>query len=356
VLIRAHAACVIPGMLSSRSIVLALLWLGAIACSSETDTVARAIVARGTGAGDWAAGDYPSDLRGATYLQLRGIAGQNDMLREYKVHVPPSYLANTPMPLVFCIHGLGQQPETLCLTGTAMDQLANQAGFILVLPRGFSTSWNGGACCGPARDARLDDVAFFRAMLAEVGKHLNVDLDRVYATGLSNGAYMSYRLACEAADLFAGVLPAAGALGLNEFVDDAVNGTGLFSASSNFDRCAPSHPISILATHGTSDFVVPIALQAKSLAKTAAALGCNVTTKPASVPKSAGDTTCTTYEGCPGDIEVTGCAVAQGGHCWFGSPDCGIGLGASGAQAAGNNSNTLDTSAALLEFIRGHHK
>ena len=343
-------------MLSSRNTLLALLWISAIACTNEMDTVATAAVARGTGAGDWVAGNYPSDLRGSTYLELEGIAGQNGMPREYKVHVPPSYVPNTPMPLVFCIHGLGQQPETLCLTGTAMDQLADRAGFILVLPRGFSTSWNGGACCGPARDANLDDVAFFRAMLADIGKHLNVDLDRVFATGLSNGAYMSYRLACEAAELFGGVVAGAGALGVNERVDDALMGTGLFSASSNFERCAPSRPVSILATHGTSDFVVPIALQAKSLANTAAAFGCSATTKPATAPKSGGDTTCTTYEGCPGDIEVTGCAVAQGGHCWFGSPDCGIGLGVSGAQAAGNNSNTLDNSAALLEFIRAHHK
>ncbi len=82
------------------------------------------------------------------------------------------------------------------------------------MPNGYQASWNGGTCCGQAASAGLDDVALVRAIFAaEVVKHVNVDLGRVYATGLSNGGYLSYRLGCEASDLFTAVASGSGAVG-----------------------------------------------------------------------------------------------------------------------------------------------
>jgi polyhydroxybutyrate depolymerase len=303
-----------------------------------------AVMVRATGPGDWRAGDYPPDLHAPTYLELSGIAGQHDHVRQYKVHVPASYDATKPTPLVFCIHGLSQDPLMFCLTGAALDKQSDLAGYILVMPNGYQNSWNAGTCCGAASTEQLDDVALFRAIFAEVGKHLNIDLDRVYATGLSNGGYMSYRLACEAADIFRGVAPGAGAIGIN----DIGGGT---NAASNFTTCKPSKPVSILDIHGTADPLIPYALQAKSLELIAKQNGCSNTTKPAVAPKSAGDTTCVTYQGCPTNIEVTGCTIESGGHCWFGSPDCGTGGGAIGLAFVGANSDTMDNNAAVTDFF-----
>ena len=308
---------------------------------------------RASGPGDWVAGDYPSDLF-VPYLEIKGVPGQRDLVRQYKVHVPASYQREKPMPLVFCIHGLGQDPNLFCLSGAKLDKAADQAGFILVMPLGYESSWNGGTCCGRARDEKLDDVALIRAILADVAKHLNVDLERVYTTGLSNGGYLSYRLACEAPDLFAGVVVGSGAVGINAFPDKADENPELLSVTSNFTDCAPSRPLSILHLHGTADGYIPHTLQAKSLMLMAEKYGCSQTSMPAVSPNSAGDSSCVTYAGCSAGVELTGCTVEGGGHCWFGSDDCGTGAGFLGMAFVGENSDTLDNNHELLEFLQRH--
>jgi polyhydroxybutyrate depolymerase len=226
-----------------------------------------------------------------------------------------------------------------------MNKKSDEANFVLVMPNGYQNSWNAGTCCGGASAEELDDVALFRAIFKEVGEHVNVDLDRVYATGLSNGGYMSYRLACEAADIFTAVSPGAGAVGTNDI------GGGTNSAS-NFTSCQPSRPVSVLDIHGTSDPLIPYALQAKSLDVMAMKNGCGKTTAPATQPSSAGDTTCVTYAGCPAGIELTGCSIKDGGHCWFGSPDCGTGGGDIGLAIVGANSDTMNNNNAAWDFFK----
>ncbi len=200
----------------------------------------------GTGAGDWGPGDYPPNLAAEEYLEISGVQGQQGNVRQYKVHVPQSYDPAAPMPLVFCIHGLGQTPVLFCINSAKMPEKSDAAGFILVMPNGFQNSWNGGTCCGGASTAQLDDVALIRAIFEEVATHLNVDLDRVYATGHSNGGYLSYRLTCEAADLFTAVAPSAGAIGINTI-------GGGTNPASDFTVCEPSRPISVLDVHGTQE-------------------------------------------------------------------------------------------------------
>jgi polyhydroxybutyrate depolymerase len=298
----------------------------------------------GTGPGDWVAGDYPPDIQAQNYLEISGVKGQGSYVRQYKVHVPPSYDPKVPTPLVFCIHGLGQDAVMFCVTGTELNKTSDDKGFILVMPNGYQNSWNGGTCCGGASSEMLDDVALFRAMFEELKKHLNVDLRRVYATGLSNGAYMSYRLGCDAADIFAAVAPGAGAIGKN----DIGGGT---NTASDFTTCEPSRPVSVLDLHGMSDGLIPYALQAPSLMHMAAKNGCGSTTAPAVAPTSMGDTACVSYVGCPSGVEVTGCSITGGGHCWFGSPDCGTGGGAIGAAIVGANSTTLKNNDAIWDFF-----
>jgi polyhydroxybutyrate depolymerase len=301
-------------------------------------------IGHGTGPGDWTAGDYPPDLMSDDWLEISGVPGQGENVRQYKVHVPPGYDPNVPTPLVFCIHGLGQDALMFCVTGSEMNKKSDDAGFIMVMPNGFENSWNAGTCCGSASDQQLDDVALFRAIFAEVGKHVNVDLDRVFATGLSNGGYMSYRLACDAADIITAIAPGAGATGIN----DIGGGT---NAASDFTSCKPSRPVSVLDIHGTDDPLVPYELQAKSLELWADNDGCSKTTQPAAAPKSAGDTTCVAYQGCASGIELVGCTIQAGGHCWFGSPDCGTAGGDIGLAIVGNNSDTMVNTDAAWSFF-----
>jgi polyhydroxybutyrate depolymerase len=267
--------------------------------------------------------------------------------RQYAVHVPTGYNQNTPVPALFCLHGLEQTAVMFCLdTGVAWPTKGDQEGFVVIMPNGYMNSWNGGTCCGAAASSGLDDVSLMRAIFAEVGTHVNIDLGRVYATGLSNGAYMSYRLACEASDLFVAVAPSAGAIGT------AAIGGGT-QTTSDLATCSPTNKVSVLDIHGTSDPLISYSLQAPSLAIVQASNGCSTTTMPATVPPSGGDTTCVSFAGCPTcpNVEVTGCSIMGGGHCWFGSSDCGTGGGAIGTAVVGNNSNFMENTEQIWNFF-----
>ena len=232
-------------------------------------------------------------------------------------------------------------------------------GFILVMPNGYGASWNAGTCCGDASAEQLDDVALMRAIFEQVSEHVNVDRGRVYATGFSNGGFMSYRLACDAADIFTAVAPSAGGIGTNELsassdfiaVGSAIGAT---NASSDFTACAPSQPISVLDLHGTDDPLVPYSFQQASLGVIAQQGGCASTTEPAKDPLSSGDTTCVSHTDCPTGIEVTGCTVQGGGHNWFGSPDCGTAAGDLGCAIVGYNSTVLVNTDAVWSFFKRH--
>jgi polyhydroxybutyrate depolymerase len=298
--------------------------------------------------GDWTPGDYPSgDAAAANYLTISNVQGQQGLVRQYKVHVPPGYSSSTAMPALFCIHGLGQTAPMFCTDdGVAWPAKGDKEGFIVVMPNGYQNSWNGGTCCGQAASMGLDDVALMRAIFTEVGKHVNIDLRRVYSTGLSTGGFLSYRLACQASDLFVAVAAAAGAVGT------AAVGGGMMS-TSDLMTCAPTNKVSVLDVHGTKDPLVPYSVQAPSLAILASSSGCASSTMPAVVPPSGGDTTCVTYAGCPSCplVEVTGCSIDGGGHCWFGSTDCGTGGGAFGKAIVGNDSNFMRNTEQIWAFF-----
>jgi polyhydroxybutyrate depolymerase len=135
--------------------------------------------------------------------------------RSYIVHVPKDVVSN-PWPVVLNFHGggssaAGQQAYSL------MDETADREGFLAVYPNGTGVlsnrllTWNAGSCCGYALNNKVDDVAFVRALLDNLAKHAEIDRDRIYATGLSNGAMMAYWLAIQAPDLMAAIAPVAGA-------------------------------------------------------------------------------------------------------------------------------------------------
>lgn len=168
--------------------------------------------------------------------------------RYYSVHVPPSYDPNRPTPVILNFHGGGGNPKSQ-RTITTMDQASDKFGFIVVYPQGTGAkfklinphgyTWNAGTCCGWAMQQGIDDVGYTRAMLDDLARQFNIDKKRVYATGISNGAMMCYRLACELSDRIAAIAPVAGPMGV----------TG----------CHPPRPVSVMHFHGAADQFAPYA-------------------------------------------------------------------------------------------------
>lgn len=162
--------------------------------------------------------------------------------RSYLVHLPPGYDGHIPLPVVLVLHGATESPEGVeRLSG--MSAKADKANFIAVYPRGTGRdnpahfpTWNSGNCCGYAQQHHVDDVAFLRALIEKLEQDYAVDPKRIFATGISNGGMMSYRLACEVSDLIAAVAPVEGAQNL---------------------ACRPANRVSVIIFHGTADRLVP---------------------------------------------------------------------------------------------------
>jgi polyhydroxybutyrate depolymerase len=138
--------------------------------------------------------------------------------RLYLVHVPKSFRAKSPMPIVIAMHGGGGSADYMAKDENyRLITKSESAGFIAVFPNGISplrsgllATWNAGICCGKARDTNIDDVGFIRALMVQLNTKVSVDRKRVFATGMSNGAMMSYRLACELPDVIRGIMAVAG--------------------------------------------------------------------------------------------------------------------------------------------------
>jgi polyhydroxybutyrate depolymerase len=168
-------------------------------------------------------------------LQVDGLA------RSYRIHLPPQYDRAIPMPLVLAFHGgasNGDQMARFC----GLSEKADEAGFICVYPNGTGhlphvLTWNGGNCCGYAKEHQIDDVRFVRALLEDLESVVAIDSRRVFATGMSNGAIFSYRLASELSDRIAAIAPVAGTMGTQ--------------------TCRPGRPVPVVHFHGTEDDFCP---------------------------------------------------------------------------------------------------
>jgi len=158
--------------------------------------------------GSWPASASQSSLvPGETTMSIR-VGVRN---RTFLVHVPPSYTGLSTVPLVLDLHGLGSNSSQQAgLSG--FREKSNQVGFIVAWPQGVRNSWNAFGCCGTADFFNIDDPAFLRAVVARISQLGRIDSKRVYITGLSNGGFMTHRMACVAADIFAAAAPVSAPL------------------------------------------------------------------------------------------------------------------------------------------------
>ena len=170
---------------------------------------------------------------------IYGTIEHDGLQREYILYVPASYTVDQSVPLLFNFHGYTSNANVQMYYGS-FRSIADTAGFIIIHPQGTLdnqgiTFWN----VGWGTEV-VDDVGFTEAMIDSIGVKYNIDLERVYATGMSNGGFMSFHLACQLSEKIAAVASVTGSM-----------------TPFTFNNCNPQHPAPILQIHGTADNVVP---------------------------------------------------------------------------------------------------
>ncbi len=239
------------------------------------------------------------------------------LTRQYIVYVPASVARNKAAPLLLGLHGGGGNMEFQS-NNYGLKQKANQASFVAVFPNGYSrfpngmlATWNAGACCGKAAENKVDDVGFLKAVIERVSRQMPIDRNRIYTTGMSNGAMMSYRLACELPTLIRAIAPVAG--------------------TDNTLACTPSRPVPVILFHARDDSHVSF----DGGAGTDALAKVDFKSVPATIDKwlaidratglpkrivSVPGATCDLYPATSGGAPVQACITDTGGHSWPGTP------------------------------------
>lgn len=260
------------------------------------------------------------------YIDMLPVDGYT---RWFSVHIPESYTPHTPTPLVVNLHGYSstmfEQQEV-----AKMNAKADEEGFIAVHPQalGDPPSWHGPLPGLPGQA----DKDFFAALLEYLRVLMNIDPNRIYATGLSNGATMSNALGCFMADTFAAIAPVAG-------------------GHTDFGNCENERPISVLAIHGTQDAIIPYAGRADEVPPVslwvqhwAQRNGCHAEPE---VSQPLDDLKIETWGNCDDGVTVQLITRIGGLHVWPGS---------SHAFFRENEESNIDATDAIWEFFENHPK
>lgn len=167
--------------------------------------------------------------------------GHDGLTREYIVYVPSTYDGNSSLPVVLNFHGFGGLASDH-MADADMRPQAESDTFLLVYPQGACldgfSHWNA-SLPGGDNKSDVDDLGFIGAMIDQLTSDYNIDEERIYACGYSNGGMMSYALACYQSERIAAI--------------GSISGSMIDQSSS----CVPSHPMPVIKLHGTSDDVLP---------------------------------------------------------------------------------------------------
>lgn len=270
---------------------------------------------------------------------------QGDRKRSYLLHVPPSYDAKQRTPVVLALHGAGMNSGMMAHF-CQLNKKSDAVGFLVVYPNGTGVgplqTWNAGGWPKDMAASKPDDVCFIRSALDDLASVANVDKKRVYATGLSNGGMMAYRLAAELSDRIAAIAPVAGTMTLKEIT--------------------PLRAVPVLHLHGTDDKMVPYHRPAdrsprfiwlQSVEDSASAWakfnGCVGPVKVEDLPRRIDDGTkvIRKHFGVGRDqAEVIVYAIAGGGHTWPGvEPPVGF---------LGKSTQNISANDVIWEFFEKH--
>jgi polyhydroxybutyrate depolymerase len=260
--------------------------------------------------------------------------------RSYLLKVPSSVQAGHTVPLVLVFHGAGGTPRQMA-RHTGFSALAEREGFVVVYPAGIRRRWNDGRGL-----VSQDDVGFVRALLDTLERDLSIDPHRVYATGISNGAMFSYRLACDLPGVLAGIAPVAGAM-----------------PSALAERCTQAPPVALAAFQGSADPLVPydggrVAWRRGTVLPAVASVelwareaGCSnppaVTMEPDRVTDGT-QVKLSTWSGCRDGRDVQLYTIEGGGHTWPGD--------AAARGLLGRVTRDLDATSTIWSFFSTHPK
>jgi polyhydroxybutyrate depolymerase len=180
-------------------------------------------------------------------MTRRTIAVTDQGSRSYWIYVP-SFASNSAHPAIVAMHG-GGGTGMMQASMTQLNELAASQGIYVVYLEGSGViqTFNAGGCCGSAQTQNIDDVLYVSRVLDDVSANYSVDASKVFATGFSNGAMMSHRLACALADRIAGIAAVSG--GSAEFDKDG----------NQYFVCNPQRPIPVLHIHALNDRNYPYA-------------------------------------------------------------------------------------------------
>ena len=273
----------------------------------------------------------------------------------YKINLPTSYDPSETYPLVFVFHGGGGNGKNIEDT-TNFTQKAIEEKFIVVYPYGTGLlkklflTWNCGFCCGYALRKDIDDVGFIRSLYEHIENEYSINPNMVYATGISNGGIMSYRMGAELSDIFAAIAPVAAQIGGQATEDDEI-----------WQIPEPDYPVSVIAFNGMNDTRVPYyggrplngSAHVYSWLSTNESIsfwvehnGCNTT--PEQNVSESGNIIIDTYgEGLNG-TEVRLVTIVDGTHSWPG--------GKKGWKNGPEPTKEINTTDMIWEFFKEHPK
>jgi polyhydroxybutyrate depolymerase len=179
-------------------------------------------------------------------LNLR--TGKND--RHFLLHIPEGYTASRPLPLVVVLHGAFSTAREV-EKWSGWSQLADREGFIVIYPEGigilgFLQHWNAGHCCGKALEKNWNDVAFIESAIDGICSQYEVDKQRIYMMGYSNGGMLTYRFAAERSSLLAAAASVAGAINSRVSQDQPA-----------WQMPSPERAVPFLIMHGNADKAIP---------------------------------------------------------------------------------------------------
>lgn len=203
-----------------------------------------------TAPGAYSAGNY------SRWLPYQGIQ------RFYEVHIPPQYKNGHPAPVVIVLHGGGGFPGAVRYE-SRMDEVSDRHGFIVVYPAGTGSTnddrklyWNSGPQRNDPKLRYVDDVGFIIEVLHDLRSFFTLDDRRIFATGISNGAQMSFRLAAEAGDRIAAIGPVAGEREVGQFFAPPVRAIPIILFHGERDTYLPYHGGPTPAHSGFEGFVL----------------------------------------------------------------------------------------------------
>jgi polyhydroxybutyrate depolymerase len=267
-----------------------------------------------------------------------GSITSDNTKRSYRLYIPKAYTGTKAVPLLFNFHGYTSNAIQQEFYGS-FRTIADTANFIIVLPEGLpiqgtNTGFNNFSVPG----VKPDDVLFTSNLIDSLSAKYNIDNNRIYSTGMSNGGFMSYDLACFLSDRIAAIASVTGSM-----------------IPLHMNTCQAKHPTPVMQIHGTTDPVIPYngvgplvtSVHIDSLVSFWVKFNkCNPISVKTDIPNTNTADNCTAeryvYSGGKNGVAVEFYKIIGGGHTW---------PGAFFPSSSGNTNKDFDASLAVWQFL-----